>query len=276
MKFTSSVRRNVVIAMLGVGAGMPAAVEAQLNLQNIRAEIEHRADSPSAAGQAEDSQGMQIVAYPILLWVPSFSATTNVPPFPDVPGGPELPGGAGSTSSAFDGAVLAGFSVAKGRWRIDADGIWAALGAARDRPLLTVDADVIYGHVSGGFKVYKNLYATAGVRRLALKYEIKVNDRPGTFAREPGLWDPLVGFGWHGALGSRVMLHVVGEGGGFGVGADVDLSGSVRADVRLLRHVGLTLGYGALYLKLSDTVLDRTLEVEQTLHGPIIGLGLYF
>jgi hypothetical protein len=31
-----------------------------------------------------------------------------------------------------------------------------------------------------------------------------------------------------------------------------------------------------LYLKLSDTVLQRTFEVKQTLHGPVLGLGLYF
>ena len=40
---------------------------------------------------------MKVSVYPILLWVPSFTATTNVPPFPDVPGGPDLPGGSGST-----------------------------------------------------------------------------------------------------------------------------------------------------------------------------------
>jgi len=29
-------------------------------------------------------------------------------------------------------------------------------------------------------------------------------------------------------------------------------------------------------LKLSDTVLQRTFEIKQTLHGPLLGLGLYF
>ncbi len=56
----------------------------------------------------------------------------------------------------------------------------------------------------------------------------------------------------------------------------MDLGGTVRADVKITKHVGLTLGYSALYLKLSDTVLQRTFEVKQTLHGPVLGLGLYF
>ena len=219
---------------------------------------------------------VKVSVYPILLWVPSFTATTNVPPFPDVPGGPDLPGGSGSTEASFDGAALAGVSIEKANWRIDADGIWAALTTTRDLPLLDVDLDIVYGHVVGGVKLYKDLYVTGGVRRVALKYDIQIGDRPQHFERKPGIWDPLVGLGWHGALGSWLALHVVGEGGGFGAGADVDLSGSVRADVKLAKHFGLTLGYGALYLKLSDTVLQHTLEIKQTMHGPIVGFGLYF
>ena len=226
--------------------------------------------------QATSSDDTKVSVYPILLWVPAFTATTTVPPFPDTPGGPDLPGGTGSTSTSFDGAALAGFSIEKANWRIDVDGIWAALVTQRERPLLNVDLDVIYGHVTGGVKVYKGLYVTGGVRRLALKYDIQLADRPQHFIRKPGIWDPLVGLAWHSALGSRVTLGVVGEGGGFGAGADVDLGGSVRVDLKIVKHVGLTLGYTALYLKLSDTVLERTFDVKQTLHGPVLGLGLYF
>ena len=231
---------------------------------------------PSAAAPAAASDDIKISIYPILLWVPAFSASTTVPPFPDVPNGPDLPGGSGSTSASLDGAALAGLSIAKANWRVDADGIWAALGTTRERPLLNVDLDVVYGHVSGGVKVYKDLYLSGGVRRLALKYDIQLQDRPQHFTREPDIWDPLIGLGWHGALGSRWTLHVVGEGGGFGAGADVDLSGGVRADLNVAAHLGLTFGYSALYLKFSDTVRERTFEVNQTLHGPIIGLGIYF
>ena len=228
------------------------------------------------AAQHEASDETKVSVYPVLLWVPSFSTTTNVPPFPDFPNGPDLPGGSGSTSSSLDGAALAGVSIERTKWRIDADGIWATLGSTRDVPLLDVNLDIVYGHVSAGLKVGKGLYVTGGVRRVALKYDIAVENRPTHLVREPGLWDPLVGLSWHRPLGSRVTAHVIGEGGGFGAGADVDLSGGVRFDVELFPHVGLTLGYSALYLKLSDTVAERTLEVKQTLHGPIIGIGLYF
>ena len=225
---------------------------------------------------ATASNNTKVSVYPILLWVPAFTATTVVPAFPDAPGGPDLPGASGSTSSSFNGAYLGGVSIEKGLWRVDGDAIWAAMLTERDRPLLSIDMDLIYGHFSGGVKIYKDLYVTGGVRRVALDYDIELEGRPQHFVRKPGIWDPLVGLGWHGAFGSRWTLHVVGEGGGFGAGADVDLAGGVRADMKIATHVGLTLGYSVLYLKLSDTVLERTFEVKQTLHGPVIGLGLYF
>ena len=233
----------------------------------------------AAAAQTPDntSSDMKVSIYPILLWVPSFSTTTNVPPFPDSPGGPDMPGSSGSThSSSLDGAVLAGFSIEKARWRVDADGIWAALVSERERPLLSVDMDVIYGHAAGGVKIYKDLYVTGGVRRVALKYDIQVADRAQHFVREPGIWDPIVGLAWHSPAGSRLVLHVSGDGGGFGVGAEADIAAAARADLKLTRHFGLTGGYSVLYLKLSDTVLQRTFTIEQTIHGPVVGLGLYF
>jgi len=251
---------------------VPVASFAQLSQKTLtRASLIEAAEQTPAP-----SSDLKISIYPILLWVPAFTATTVVPPFPDAPNGPDLPGGSGSTDASFDGAYLAGLSIEKGNWRIDTDGIWAALVTTRDRPLLNIDLDILYGHVSGGVKIYKDLYVTGGVRRVALKYDIQLADRPQHFVRKPGIWDPLVGLGWHSALGSRWTLNIVGEGGGFGVGADVDFGGSVRADWKVAKHVGLTFGYGLLYFKLSDTVLQRTFEVKQTLHGPVLGLGLYF
>ena len=224
---------------------------------------------------AQPSQGdTKVWIYPILVWVPSFKATPTVPPFPDTPDGPDLPGGSGTTATSFDGAALAGFSIEKARWRVDADGIWAALVTERERPLLEVDLDVIYGHVSGGVKIVKDLYVTAGVRRLALKYDIELADRAQHFVRKPGIWDPLVGIGWHSDLGSRWTLHATGEGGGFGVGSDLELAGSVRADVKLGGHVGLTFGYNVLYLKLCDTVAPADVRGEADAPGPRRGAGI--
>jgi hypothetical protein len=159
--------------------------------------------------------------------------------------------------------------------RIDADGMWAAFGGDRpERPILNVDVDAIYAHASLGYKVYSDLYATVGVRRMALKYEIQLGDRE--FSRKPGLWDPLVGVGWHHAAGNKLDVHATFEGGGFGVGSDTDISTALRLDWKPTTHFGLTGGYSLLYFTLSNTIGDRTFTAKQTLHGPIVGLGLYF
>jgi hypothetical protein len=66
------------------------------------------------------------------------------------------------------------------------------------------------------------------------------------------------------------------KGGGFGVGADVDLGGALRADWKPIPHFGITAGYSVLYLKVSDTVADRTFTVKQTLPRAVAGIGFYF
>jgi hypothetical protein len=42
-------------------------------------------------------------------------------------------------------------------------------------------------------------------------------------------------------------------------------------------HFGITPGYDVLYFKVSDTRLNRTFTVKQTMHDPLAGIGgIYF
>lgn len=213
--------------------------------------------------------------YPVLGWVPAgIDIDISLPPIGGGGGGDA--GFAGEIiDSRFDGAFLGGFSATNNVWRVDADGLWAAVGGDRPQsPKLTVDVDAIYFHVTGGRRIVKDLYATGGVRRLALKYDIVALDQY-RFERKPGVWDPLVGVGWH-TVRDKFEVHAIFEGGGFGVGSDVEIAGSLRADWKPFTHFGLTGGYQWLYFKVEDEVRDRPLTVKQTLQGPIIGIGIYF
>jgi hypothetical protein len=225
---------------------------------------------PASSGD----DGWNVAIYPVFAWVPlDIDIKVDVPPFDNGEGG-----GAGDIiDSRFDGAFLGGFYASKGLFRVDGDGMWAAVGGDRpERPVLRVDADVIYFHLTGGAKVYKDLYVTAGVRRLALKYDIGIADFP-TFERKPGLWDPVVGAGWHTeGSGRKLEIHSAIEVGGFGVGTDSEVFASFRVDYKPLAHFGIAAGYSLLYFKLEDTVRNRTFKVEQTLHGPVVGIGFYF
>jgi hypothetical protein len=228
-----------------------------------------RAQAPAASSQDD---GWKVTVYPIFAWVPlGIGIDVTLPP---LDGGGST-GGGKIIDSRFDGAFFGGLSATNGIWRIDADGLWAAVGGDRpDRPTMKVDVSAIYAHLVGGRRLYKDLFVTGGLRRYALKYDIKLQDWPD-FSRKPGLWDPLVGLGWH-HVGEKAELHATFEGGGFGVGADVDIAAEIRADWKFARHFGVTAGYNFLYLKASDTVLSKTFTVKQTLHGPIVGFGLYF
>jgi hypothetical protein len=225
----------------------------------------------AAAAAPAPQQGWDVAVYPILVWVPlGISIGVDIPPF-NFDGG----GFGDIVDSRFDGAFLAGAAATNGTWRIEGDAIWARFGGDRpERPHITVDMDLIYGHASLGRRVAPDVYLTGGVRRLALNYDIKLGELP-QLSRKPGVWDPIVGIGWHRSS-PKVEWHASFEGGGFGVGADVDLAGTVRVDWKPVRHFGITGGYSVVYLKLTDTVVGRSLTVKPMMHGPIVGIGLYF
>ena len=225
------------------------------------------------ANVAAAQDGWRVAVYPVLGWVPlGIDINVNVPPGDSA--GPDG-GGGDIIEGRFDGAYLGGASAQKGRIRIDGDFVWAAVGGDRpERPFLVVDTDLIYGHANVGFKVAPDLFITGGVRRIALSYDITINDFP-RFSRTPGLWDPLIGLGWH-RIGEKLEWHGIIEGGGFGVGADVDVGAGLRFDWKPVRHFGITGGYYFMYLKGVDSVRAREFVYKQTLHGPTLGIGFYF
>jgi hypothetical protein len=216
------------------------------------------------------TSGWQVSVYPIFVWVPAgIDISVEIPP--------DDGGGGGSiVDSRFDGAYLGGLSADRGNFRFDVDAIWAGFGGDRpELPFLTVDADLIYFHATAGPRIAPNLYVVGGVRRVALKYNVTLGNRP-EFERTPGVWDPIVGLGWHRAVGNSLAFHSTFEYGGFGVGSDVDLAAGFRLDWKMVSHFGFTAGYQVLYLKVTDDAGGREFGVKQTLHGPIVGIGLYF
>ena len=220
---------------------------------------------------APAQDGWKIAVYPVLVWVPlGIDIDVDVPPIDG-----EAGGSGQILDSRLDGAYFGGVAASNGVWRIEGYGIWASVGGDRpDRPFLAVDLDLIYGEAKLGRRIAPDLYVTGGVRRIAFDYDITLGDLPH-FSRKPGLWDPLVGIGWH-RHGPTIEWHASFDGGGFGAGADVDLGAEFRVDWKPVRHFGLTAGYNVLYLKVSDSVAGRTLTVKPTLHGPSAGFGLYF
>ena len=234
----------------------------------------------AAAAQSSISatdKDWKISVYPVLAWLPlTIDIDTNIPPSGgDGSGGGDSGGSAQIVDSRFDGAFFGGVAATNGVWRVEGYGLWAGIGGDRpDRPFLTVDVDILYGSAKLGRRIAPDLYVTGGVRRLAFDYDVTLGDLP-RLSRKPGVWDPIVGVGWH-RIGDKVEWHAAFDGGGFGVGSDVDLGASLSVDWKLLRHFGLTAGYNFLYLKVTDTVASRDITLKTTFHGPTAGFGLYF
>jgi hypothetical protein len=233
--------------------------------------VSHMADAQTVAPGSNADQDWRVTIYPILAWVPlDIAIDVDIPP---IDGGG---GGSGEIlNSRFDGAFFAGMAASNGVWRIDGYGLWASFGGDRpERPFLEVDLDLIYGSAKLGRRIAPDWYATGGVRRLAIDYDITLANLP-RLSRKPGVWDPIVGIGWH-RVRPKVEWHAAFDGGGFGAGADVDLGASLSVDWKPIPHFGLTAGYNLLYLKISDSVASRDVTMKLTAHGPTVGFGLYF
>jgi hypothetical protein len=180
---------------------------------------------------------------------------------------------------------MAGAAVGSDRWFAEMFGLWAALSASRATPLVAVDSDTYFFNGRAGVRLFGGFFATGGFRRISVDLDATLTRPSDGTALEgkvkPVLWDPLIGIDWRGQMGDRVRLSANLQGGGFGVGTDLDVSAEAYASWRLLRHVELRAGYMVVHYKMTiaDVTVNsvnRTLISRQTLHGPEIGIGIPF
>ncbi len=214
-------------------------------------------DPANSGGSADPKPGQNeppwtLEIYPILAWAPVFGASVSLPSIP-VGGLPGISGGtggtpaeSGSTSTSFNGAALVGAAFYKGPWLAEFNALWAGMSASRTTPRTDISTQGIFGDAIVGYRVFGDVAVTAGVRRLGLKIGAQVGDLPKVHWK-PGFWDPLVGLDWRARFGQSWTTELRLEGGGFGVGSDVDVSGSFRASWRFAHHFNMTFGYGALH-----------------------------
>jgi hypothetical protein len=235
-------------------------------------------DTPGGTGgQASgsgDATDWTVAIYPVLAWAPVFGASVSFPEGPSLPDGGSPITGSGTTNTSFNGAAFFGLSVQERKWIIDFGALWAGLSADRTSPHVYISTHAVYGELLAGRQVYRHISLTGGVRRMALNIHAQLGNLPEEHWK-PGVWDPLVGLDWRQALGRKWAVRLDLAGGGFGVGNDVDISGSSRADWRFTHRFGLTLGYGALHFEDTQTVSNRVHKTKQTLNGPIFGFGIY-
>jgi hypothetical protein len=227
-----------------------------------------RASSSSPQIQ-EQPYPWRIAAYPVLGWAPIFGTSITLPPTPSHP-----ISSSGSTDGSFNGAYFGGARFEKGKWSGDVLFMWAALSAERKTPFANASLDFVFGNAMVGREVLPNLYVEGGFRRLALNIDATVESSRASAS--PGYWDPLIGLTYRRQLGKKWRILIHGDGGGFGSGSDVDVTATGRAEWQFARHYGITMGYGGMHFSDSTTKNGGTLTIRPTLHGPIVGFGLFF
>lgn len=230
------------------------------------------APDPKTTSQDQpDPNKLKVAIYPVLGWAPIFGANIHLPDTPSTPGG-----GSGSTNNSFNGAALFGLTVEKGRWWGGADVMWAGLSASRSNPVVNTTLNAVYGEGDIGYKFWRDLYFTGGFRRIALDYKVTLGSFP-QFERKPGVWDPMIGLMWNQQLNKKWKIRLATEGGGFGVGSQIDYSASGMADWMFAKHFGVAFGWSLLYLNESNTDnLGHTFKASTTINGPTFGFGIYF
>lgn len=267
-------RASTIGAMITVAACIAAAASTT---------VEATGQDPASGSGAKTT----VTLYPLLVRAPIMGASIDLPAIP-TPSPPIAGGGdevSGSTDFSLNNAWMAGLVVESNRWFAESFGLYAALAASRVTPLVSVDSNTYFFTGRAGVRVVGGLSATGGFRRVSADLDATLT-RPidGSTLEgraKPVLWDPLIGLDWRSQPGGRWRFATNFQGGGFGVGTDVDLSAEGYATWRLLKHVELRAGYTFVYYKLtiadvSIGQLDRTLVSKQTLHGPEIGIGIPF
>ena len=207
---------------------------------------------------------------PIQLWVPYMNTRVTLP---ELPNGGTRP--TGRATSSLDSAYSGGFRLEKSRWSVEGSLLWADLSAANTNPNLQTATEIELGQLMGGREIRPGLSLEGGVRRMSLEVSAKLLDYPEV-SRSPTFWDPLIGLTYRKHLGKKWRLDLHADGGGFGVGSDVTYGANAKLDWRFAKHFGLSFGYALLHFEVSDAVGQRTLSLEPTIHGPLLGFGIYF
>lgn len=218
---------------------------------------------------SERPYGWHIAIYPALAWAPVFGSGITLPPTPSNPIVES-----GSTNGSFNGAYFGGARLERGKWSADALFMWAALSSSRTTPRTNINLDFVFGDAMAGRELYRGLYLEGGFRRMSLDVQATIGTNSAS--RNLGVWDPLIGLTYRKQLGKKWRILIHGDGGGFGVGSDVDVTATGRAEWQFARHVGITMGYGGMHLSESDNRDRETFKISPTLHGPIFGFGVYF
>ncbi len=213
--------------------------------------------------------------YPVLGWIPLYGLDLNLPSGPPCTDCSPDPTTGSASSSGLSSAWFAGLRLEIGRLEVTGAFNYAGLSAERQNPLFKADVQLYTAAILGGVRVYGPLFLEAGGRYHALDTAFNILTFP-EIDWKPGRWVPAVGVTFRPALskGWRLYSHI--DWGGLGVHNADTVNGEARIEWRPITHLAITGGYGFGKVTIDDTIRNRPIHLSQTLHGPVLGIGIPF
>jgi len=136
---------------------------------------------------------------------------------------------------------------------------------------LAVELGFIEGSVSYTPSKFEHLDLIGGVRYIFLDTQLAFNPGPSSESNHDWV-DPLVGARYKNSLAKNWHYQLRGDIGGFGVSSELVLNLLATIGYKFNNTLGLDLGYRYVSIDFKDD--DFLYDVS--MHGVIIGLGIYF
>jgi hypothetical protein len=214
------------------------------------------------------------VVYPVLAWMPLFGMHATLPPAPPCEGCPPEPPDGSGTSPGLSGAWVGSVRLEFLR-RLDvlADYNYAGLSASREDPYFHAKAKFNLGVILGGVRVWGPIFVEGGARYQGIDTTITVREFPSV-SWSAGRWSPAIGTTYRQILRGewRVYSHIDWSGTN-----NVSMTnGEARVEWRPWRYFAVTGGYGFARLTFDGDILSKPIHTTQTIHGPVVGIGIPF
>jgi len=270
---TSIVLASIVAAMAATGAPSAAFAQAPAAPAASAQAAPTQAPPPTTNTEKKDD-GWDVVIYPVLAYIPLAGININLPEAPPCTGcAPGVPTANGDTG--LSGAAFADVRIEKGRFALEFNANYAGLKAERSTPLLNLSVKVINAGFTGGFRVAGALYAEGGAKYHELDITATILTFPAA-SWKPNVWRPVVGTTFRPALTKWLRLYSHLDYTGFGGDALSTVNGQARVEIRPIRHLALTAGYGFSHLVANGDIKNKPVHIDYTMHGPILGFGIPF
>ena len=243
-------------------------------LVGVSSALAQAATTPTpAATQSKTSSGGTTTIYPIYVFAPVLGADVNLPPGPDLP-----PCDSCNTeervTSGLSGAYMGAVHIENNRIFVDAAFLYAGMTADATSKVAKLEADTSFGTIVGGVRVVDALFVEAGTRRTGLT--LKATIKSGSYEWKSSQWTSVIGTSYNPQLTPTLKLYVHYDYAGV---ENDHLSTSTfngRLEWEAAKHFVLTGGYGWLHMNLDGTIRNKDIRLNQTLHGPILGIGFTF